>query len=89
LALETISPLIQVAALHLHDAARLRNRGSVSQQYHRARPFCQSCCNTRPPQQRVEFFALLSSQGNNPACVLCHGNILVQKEPDFDPLISG
>lgn len=77
---KTIGPFVQMAALHLHEAAGLRNRGSIRQQQDGTRPFGQPRHNAWPPQQRVEFFTLLGGHGNDPLpLVLCHRNILVQE----------
>jgi hypothetical protein len=69
-----------MAALHRHEAAGFRNRGSIRQQQDGTRPFGQPCRNAWPAQQRLEFFTLLGGHGRDSLSLrLCHRNILVQQ----------
>jgi hypothetical protein len=89
LAPKTISPFVQMAALHLHDAAGFRNRGSIRQQQNGTSSFSQPRRNAWPPQERLKFSPLLGRHGNDPSpLVLCHRNILVSREPDWASLVS-
>jgi hypothetical protein len=70
-----------MAALHLDDTARRRNRGPIRQEQDSTRAFRQPSRNAGPPQQGIEFFTLFGCYRNNPL-VLCHWNVLVQETPD-------
>ena len=77
-----------MAALHLHDTARRRNRGPIRQKQDGTGPFRQPSRNAGPPQQGIEFFTLLGGYRNNPL-VLCHWNILVQENQTIASLDFG
>jgi hypothetical protein len=76
-----------MAALHLDDTARRRNRGPIGQEQDGTRSFRQPSRNTRSTQQGIEFFALHGRYRNNPLS-LCHGNVLVQENLIFASLGS-
>jgi hypothetical protein len=66
-----------MAALHLNETPRRRNRGSIRQEQDGTRSFRQPSRNAWSPQQGIEFLTLLRGYRNNPM-VLCHWYILVQ-----------
>jgi hypothetical protein len=76
-----------MAALHLYDPARCRDRDSISQQQDCTRALGQASGNTWSPQQAFEFLTLLGAYRYNPL-VLCHWNILVHENLIFASLVS-
>jgi hypothetical protein len=88
LSLKPISPLVQMAALHLHEAARGRDRSSPCQEQDGPRPFGHPSGNAWSPQEGIEFFPLSGGYRHNPL-VPWHWNILVHENLIFASLVSG
>jgi len=88
LPLEALGPLVQMAALHLDDAARCGDRSSTCQQQHGTCPLGQTSRYAWSPQQAVEFFPLFGRHQNDSLPWLCHLNVLAQKNLIFACLVS-
>jgi hypothetical protein len=87
---EAVDPLVQMAALHLHQAAGCRDGRALGQKHNGPSPFGQSRSNAWASQQSVEFFALLGGYGHDSRpLVFCHWNILVQETQIVVSLIFG
>jgi hypothetical protein len=77
-----------MAALHLDEATRRRDRIPIGQEQDRPRPLGHPRRNAWPPQQGLQFFSLIGGYRNDPLPTMrSHPNLLVQDSLVFASLV--